>query len=362
MPKGSRHIVLIITLFMAASIAAAAEKLPKADRIPLSPTEQHRVLISEGVRLHDAGQYDEAILKYQEVLEKAPDVVEAIYELGFTYFHKKDYENALALARQGIRYKSELLPELYVLLGNSLDDLGKTDEAIEVYRAAIKRSPKTALLHYNLGLALVRSGKDPEAKKALQQSLFLAPDHASSHYLLATVYYRLGYKIPAILALSRFLLLEPQTPRAREALPALDRLITGGVSQGKDPNHINITLNLSPDSKKDEGDFDAVETVMSISVAVGHTEKAEKESPFQRLASTYGVMAGIMSDLKPKGFAAKYYVPFFAEMGKRELSGAVVHRVFQLANLEGAALWQSENSARIEELQKWLAEYQWPAK
>lgn len=362
MPKYTRIIALALALSMAYGMAVAAEKLPKADRIPLPPAEQHKALISEGVRLHDAGKFDEAILKYQQVLEKSPDVVEAMYELGFTYFHKKDYENALALARQGARYKTELLPQFYVLLGNALDDSGKRNEAIEVYRAAIKRSPTTALLHYNLGLALLRSGKDPEAKKALQQSLFLAPHHASSHYLLATIYYRLRYKIPAILALSRFLLLEPQSPRAKEALPALNQLLTGGVTQGKEPNHINITL--TPDSRKDEGDFIGVETIMSISIAAGQTEKAKKEksSPFQLLASTYGLMASTMSDLKPKGFAARYYAPFFAELGKQEFSEALVHRVFQLANLEGAAEWQSENSTRVEELQKWLADYKWPAK
>ncbi len=351
----------MMILILLSGAAFAGEKLPKPDRIPANATSQQKALISEGVSLDNVGRYDDAIVKYNQVLEVAPDVIGAIYELGYSYFHKKDYENALELARRGVQYKSEVLPHLYVLLGNTLDEMGKRAEATDVYKDAIKRSPETALLHFNLGLTLMGDGKLPEAKEEMQKSVALAPSHASSHYVLATLYHRLQYRIPALLALTRFLLIEPDSPRAKDVIPVLERLIVGNVTAGKDPNHINITLSMTPDSKKDEGDFDAIELAMSMSIAAGQTkESKEKSSQFRVLASTYGVMGAIMSNMKKKGFAAKYYAPFYAEVDKLEYIEALVNQAFQAAKVDGCAEWRDENSSKIGDFQKWVSGYEWP--
>src|SRR5262249_2347593 len=157
-----------------------------------SPTGEQRMMITDGIALHDSQKYDQAIAKYQEVIEQSPDLVSAIYEMAFTSFAKKDYERTLDLTRQGMRYKSDLLPQFYLLFGNCLDEIGRRQDAIDVYRAAIKRTPTVALLHYNLGVSLIRSGKKADAKASLQQSARLDPNHGRTHYLLANIYAELG--------------------------------------------------------------------------------------------------------------------------------------------------------------------------
>src|SRR5258708_29523601 len=119
--------------------ARSAEKLPEPKREASSPSDAQRILIKEGVALHDASDYDGAIAKYKQVLAESPDVVLSLHELASSYFEKKDYANALATARQGAEFKSTLLPQLYVLIGNALDEMGKRVEAIDTYEAAIKR-------------------------------------------------------------------------------------------------------------------------------------------------------------------------------------------------------------------------------
>jgi len=339
----------------------AGEGLPKTDRIPAAPTAQQEVLIAEGIALYDAGQHDSAVAKYKQVLEESPDQVHALYELAFTYLTKKDLESALALAHRGVQYRSELLPRFCILLGNALDDLGKRAEAIEVYRDGIKQAPMTALLHFNLGLALMRSGKHPEAKKALQQSVSLDPNHASSHYLLASVYLQLGYPVPAILALSRLLLIEPVSPKGKEALAILYELVRGSATRGERPNEIRITPARTPDSRKDEGDFDVVALALSMGIGAALIEDLPQASEFKRVAIICGVMAEPMSAMKKKGFAAKYYAPFFAEMAKRGFVKAFIYRAFQAAQLAGSAEWGKENDGKLREFEAWFRGYRWPS-
>jgi hypothetical protein len=62
----------ITALILLSGAVLAVEKPPKAERMPSPPTTQQRSLISEGVSLHDASQYDDAIAKYKQVLEEAP--------------------------------------------------------------------------------------------------------------------------------------------------------------------------------------------------------------------------------------------------------------------------------------------------
>lgn len=175
------------------------------------------------------------------------------------------------------------------------------------------------------------------------------------------MYQELGYRIPAILAYSRFLALEPDTRRSVQVLQTLQGLIAGGVSSGDKPGHINITLQLTPDSLKDEGDFDSTEVAMSLSVAASTLEEGEKLSPYKRLVAIYGAVTSTLDDAaKRKGFAAKYYAPYFAAMQKAEHVEAFVAHAWQAARMPDAAEWLQENEAKLHEFRTWSAGFQWP--
>src|SRR5437016_10367088 len=141
---------LVLALAVAILPCLVAEKLPKPDRIAAAPTPEQAALTREGIALHDQHNYEGAIAKYKQVLSENPWEVTALYELAFSYFENKNYKDALATTHLGVQCKSERLPLFYTLMGSSLDDLGRGQEAIEVYKAAIKQNPRIELLHYNL--------------------------------------------------------------------------------------------------------------------------------------------------------------------------------------------------------------------
>jgi len=360
--KNLKRLVSVLTVLVLIPISLlAAEKLPKPDLMPAAPTPAQASVIREGIALHDAGNFDGAIAKYEQVLAESPDAVVAMYELAFSHTEKRDCAKGMAIARQGAQYKSELLPQFHMLLANCLDDLGKREDAIDIYKSAIKTTPEFALLHYNLALTYVRLAKFDDARKALQQSLHLNPGHGSSHYLLAMVYQQLGYRVPSILSLSCFLMIEPNGPRTAEALTRLNTLLGDGLSRSETSSDISIVLPAK--SKKDEGDFDAAIVAMTLSLAAAQIGTEKKEStPFQLISTSYAVMSEVLSRSEGKGFAIRYYAPFFAELDKKDFVEAFVYHALASARLEGGPEWARENPAKITDFRQWLLSYPWPTK
>ena len=353
--------VILGVLMSLAPASLQAEKLPKPDRIPAVSTTAQKALIKQGMALHDAGDFDGAIAKYEQVLAEEPAAVDAMYELAFSHAGKRDCAKAMAIARKGATFRSDLLPQFHLLFGNCLDESGRRDEAIDVYKTAIQKTPGFALLHYNLAVSYVRTGKLDDARRALQQSLYLNPNHASSHYLLSTIYQQLGYRVPATLALSRFLSIEPEGPRTIDALGRLQSLLESGVARSETSNDISVILPAK--SKKDEGEFDSVAVAMSLSVAGGEINGEKKElSPFKVISKYYGVMCEILGRPEGKGFAAEYYAPFFAELDKQHFVEAFVYQSLPVARLGGAAEWAETNPATLEAFRKWLSTYHWPSR
>lgn len=363
---GIRKALLPLALCAA---ALAAEKLPKPDHIAMPPTPEQSALVKEGIKLHDAGDYEGAIAKYKQALAENPWEVGALYELAFSSYRAKKYDDALAAARQGARCKSRLLPQFWMIIANVLDDQGKSKEAIDIYRSAIKQSPDEGILHYNLAITLHRAGKPQEAKDAVEKALAYGPAHPSGNLTLAALYRELGYRMPAVMAYSVFLTLEPESPRAKEAIPILMNLLTSGVSQGDKPGHINITLSAPSKERLDEGDFTGAEMMMSLMAAadliVDDTvkEKPKPATPFARMASLYGSLGEAVGNVgSKKGFAAVHYAPYFAALAKEGYTEAFVAHAWKSQSIEGAEEWAKANPEKIEAFLRWSKMFPWRAK
>jgi hypothetical protein len=177
----------------------------------------------------------------------------------------------------------------------------------------------------------------------------------------------MGYRIPSILAYSRFLALEPESQRALRTLPVLQGLLVGGVSKSGE-NRINITFGAPAKGLKDEGDFMGAEMMLSIMVAGDLIEKPgqpkdKPASPFERLVTLYTAMGESLKNSKPKGgFAATYYVPYFAALVEAGHTEAFVTQAWKAGNLEGAAEWAKANDAKLPAFRAWSQAFRWPVK
>lgn len=354
-----RAILVVFTIAIFSTYALGQLDAPKLD--PLPSTEKQGALIKEGVALHDRGNYDAAISNYEEVLKENPSNVEALYEMSFSYSMKKEYRKALEAAYKGAQYKSRLLSAFYMQIGNNLDLLGEPKKAVEVYKAGIKLQPENALLYYNLAVTYRNLDKMDDARKTVKQALALNPNHNSSHLFLTLLWQEGGYKAPSLLSASRFLILEPRSQRSANALELVLKVMGGSATQGKNPNEINIFLDMN--TKKDEGDFGSLEMVLGLGSALNMTEKNKGKTEMQLLVGQFETLFAIMSEQSDKGnkgqFAWQYYVPYFSELKRKNYVEPFVYYINQVGGSEEVQPWLAKNKGRVDEFLTWSKGYGW---
>src|SRR5215217_98544 len=130
-------------------------------------------LVSEGIKLHDAAKYQEAIAKYKEALALEPNHPTANYEIAFTHFSNQSGKEAIPYLNKIIDAKSPNMASAYDLLGSIHDDQGQTDKAIECFKLCIKADPKYQRLYFNLAITYSRQGKNEEASQYASQAIQL---------------------------------------------------------------------------------------------------------------------------------------------------------------------------------------------
>ena len=220
--------LLASVLFLSPLPALAQGVAPT--RVATETTPEQEAIIRAGIDLHDKGQFDQAIAKYQEVLGKSPSNVTALFEMAYSYLSKKDFDKSLETARKGAEFKSDLLPMFYDVMASSLDGKGQPQQAIEIYKKGIALVPDASQLYYNMAVTYRESlGSPDDARLALQKAATIEPMHPGVQLLLGQVYQSTGYTTPAFLALSTFLVLDAGGNQALPGYGLWRALLKGGV-------------------------------------------------------------------------------------------------------------------------------------
>jgi tetratricopeptide (TPR) repeat protein/2-polyprenyl-3-methyl-5-hydroxy-6-metoxy-1,4-benzoquinol methylase len=76
--------------------------------------------------------------------------------------------------------------------GNTLEDQGRSTEAMACYEAAVKADPRFGRAHLNRGNALLATGRIDEARHAYEQAVSCDPTYAAAHFNLGNLRSRCG--------------------------------------------------------------------------------------------------------------------------------------------------------------------------
>lgn len=354
----------VLFVFIVFGYAVNAQKLVKPTKTPTQPTAEQQKVLLEGIKLHDAKKYDEAIAKYESVLASNPDCSIVMYELAMTLDAKGEKSKSIEIVSRGIQYISDELPLFYVLIANNLDDHGKPQEAIKIYQDGLKLldgdirfNRHRSSLFYNLGVTHVRQKNYAEARKALKSSVENDFSYASPHYLLSIVYNGTKYKVPALLAATRLISLEINSQRTVNAVSIVSAILKPTTKDEKTGN-INIFLDLN--APKDEGDFGMFDLILGTVTSIRGDDDKNKTENEMFIEGLQTVFAILEEDKKIKNtFVGKTYVPFASALKKAGHLSAFGNIVifFNDRNNDEAKKWIDSNGDKVTSFVNWAKNY-----
>lgn len=126
------------------------------------------IYINLGSAFYDKEDFDNALTVYRSALELDPTNAKIHCNLGFLYWGKGDIDEAIKEYELAIGYD-----KTYDIAYNNLgviylDDLGRVQNAIELFTQSIEYNPNYALAHFNLARAITIKGDKIEAAKLYQ--------------------------------------------------------------------------------------------------------------------------------------------------------------------------------------------------
>ncbi|MBO9661126.1 MAG: tetratricopeptide repeat protein, partial [Chitinophagaceae bacterium] len=272
-------------------------------------------ILKRGIKLHDEGKFEEAIATYDSAIAANPGSYLAYYEKSLSLMKSGKLQESIDLSDWALKKfpDGEENASFYVNNGTCWDLLKNPQKALEVYDEGIKKYPGTSLLYFNKAITLYNTGKLRETEAALEKSIHYNPYHASSHQVMAVLKSQ-SNRSYSLLAGLFFMVIEPTGKRAEGRLQLIEAAIGANVEKKDDKN---VTINLSMPDKKDKqpNDFSMMEMVMSMSVALDHSDKNKNETRPQRMQRVLDTVFAVLSEQeKGSGFGWAFYVPFFADL------------------------------------------------
>ncbi|HEX3109503.1 MAG TPA: hypothetical protein VHU41_10450, partial [Thermoanaerobaculia bacterium] len=135
--------------------------------------------------------------------------------------------------------------------------------------------------------------------------------------------------------------------RATTAAQNLQALLNLGV-EAKGGGNINITID--PASKKDLGDFGALEMMAALAAGSSYLTEKTPLTEFDRQAETLASFLAMFSessgDLK-RDFIANTYLPFYTAIVKADQASTLAHVALAPLNLAGTEEWMAAHKSEV---------------
>jgi|GEM_PF-2321420 len=165
------------------------------------------------------GEARKAEAAYEEIIQKRPKELTAYKALGDLYCAGSRHAEALEVYRKAIK----LTPRdpRFILAAGEINFLKRDYDSAATYFRRAGMSPRVG--HYakhNLAIVAVARGRVHEAREALQNLISAAPNYRLARYNLAVLQVSAGEFVPAIVELEELLRAEPEWADIRQALGA----------------------------------------------------------------------------------------------------------------------------------------------
>lgn len=311
---------------------------------PLCAQESIESVIRNGVRLHDEGDYKDAIGEYERALLIDPMSERAMYEMSYTYLAMGDFVDALKYSTKVINSNSKsLLVDAYNVKGSALAGLEKYQDAIVLLKEALRKCGEDYLLNYNLGLSYFKSNDSANAILCLGKSIDEKVGYSESYFLYAYALSDQGRYLEAVLAFDSFLLLDPDDDRAKDVFgDMMDLLQTKLV----DSDQKNIPIqNL--DMKKISG------VLSKVKKMIPNNDNENSYLYFQEATKSILMELKLMQKDENTGMFWDYFVPTFTDILDSGFFDTFCRYISVAAYPESLTWWKA-NKTQVDKFTDWF--------
>ena len=177
---------------------------------------------AQGAELSNAGKYDEAIAKFNEVIAQVPKCTECYVNIGAVHSRKQDWANAEVAYKKAIDINPDAV-DAYNGLANVYNAQKKFKEAQSMNAEAIKRGGSAAASGgnaeslYNQGVIAWNANDFPKAQELFAAAIKADEKHAEAHFMLGQAYLNLGKLAEAAKEFETYTKIAPDGPNAEKA-------------------------------------------------------------------------------------------------------------------------------------------------
>jgi len=207
-------------LLKAASMAERAGDIARRELLTRRALEvdarNPQAVYRMGILLRDLGRPADALPFFEQHRQLAPSESATLTQIGLCLVALRRLDQAEKVFRDGIALHDDATARFNLAL--ALQGLGRFDEAIPHYRAAIEKNPADAAPHNNLAVGFSERGDAVRALEHYERALVLQPDNADAHVNLGLLLQQLHRRQEAMREVERALELDPSHVKARELL------------------------------------------------------------------------------------------------------------------------------------------------
>jgi tetratricopeptide (TPR) repeat protein len=178
-------------------------------------------LLEKGNQLYKEAKFDEALVQFQQFLEKNPNLYQIQVSIGDCYREKGEFDKAIEIynkvldqAKSDVSLGKEMTAKALSGIGNCWLKQGKLPEAQNFFKQSIENSPKDEILAYNVGEIYFSNQGYDDAIRYFTMATQIRPEWPDPYIKLGYVYLNKAENAKAIESFEKFLKLEPEGERA----------------------------------------------------------------------------------------------------------------------------------------------------
>ena len=193
------------------------------------------------------GDYENATLVFNKILNNEPDNINAQKDFAYLCFLKKDFNKSIELSKKFIDDNSAEEKD-YQILGMNYKALSMYKECDKLYKTGLTKFPNSGVLYSELAELNLIDKKVAEAEKNWKKGIEVDPNYSSNYYNAALFYGSTGNYFWTIIYGEIFVNLESYTVRTAEiksaVLDAYKKILYLGGSRNSKNEFEKTVVNL----------------------------------------------------------------------------------------------------------------------